>query len=53
MGPGSMEVYITLSPNILVGFKLIYENNMYILASDFFEKDNKYIFKASNLCWNF
>ena len=24
---------------------------MYILASDFFKKDNKYVFKARNLCY--
>ena len=27
---------------------------MYIIASNFFEKDDKYIFKARNSCvWNF
>ena len=25
-------------------------NKIYILASDFFEKDDKYVFKARNLC---
>ena len=37
-------VYLSLN------FKLLAQHVMYILASEFFEKDDKHVFKARNSC---
>ena len=44
---------LTLNKQYLHSSHQIYNEKyylMYILASDFFEKDDKYVFKARNLC---